>query len=89
MAGNYYNYPCNICIVKACCKCKCELYYQFCNDMANNIGTMTADEIHEFRINTPLNVRRLVERFWKNQTRYAFPGNGWLETKERAGRLVR
>lgn len=72
MDGNYYNYPCNNCIVKACCQKKCVLHFQFVNYTADHMGKMTADELYEFRINTPIEVRRVVEQFWKNKTRYRF-----------------
>lgn len=68
--GYYYSYPCNNCIVKACCKDKCILHYQFCNKVANNMGIMTADEIHEFGLKTPLDVKKDIEQLWETKTRY-------------------
>ena len=59
--GNCYSYPCPNCIVKACCKDKCVLHYQFINFIADHIGRMTADEIHEFGISTPLEFKKKVE----------------------------
>lgn len=74
MDENYCSYPCSNCIVKACCQKKCVLHYQFINYISNHMGTMTADELYDFRINsnTPIKVRRTIELFWKTKTRYEF-----------------
>lgn len=90
MNRNCYDYPCNTCIVKACCQHKCLEYYQFINHIADNLPTMTTAEIHEFRIKTPLNARKAAEQLWESKTRYIFPENIIDDlTKVRAGRLVR
>jgi len=65
-------YPCNLCIVLACCSIQCKNYYQFINQMADDLLLMTADEIHKFRTTTPFIVQKIVEVFLKTNTRYAY-----------------
>ena len=65
-------YPCNICIVQACCSVFCLDYFTFINYISDNIySTMTADEINYYRMNTPLEIRRRVEICIKSNIRYA------------------
>ena len=65
-------YPCNECIVLACCQIYCENYYLFINKMADEIPLMTADEIYKLRTITPKIVQVLIEASLKTNTRYAY-----------------
>ena len=38
--------------------------------VADNLPSMTADEIHEYRIQTPVDVKAIIQHLWKNNTRY-------------------
>lgn len=65
-------YPCNICIVQSCCSIQCLEYFTFINYISDNIcSTMTADEIHEYRMNTPIEIRKRVDFCIQLNTRYA------------------
>ena len=65
-------YPCNECIVLACCSIYCENWFLFINKMADEVPSMTADEIYKLITITPKIVREVVEYFMKSDSRYAY-----------------
>ena len=66
-------YQCNECIDQECCSKTCNPYYAFINKIADDLPLMTSDEIHEFRMTTPLYVKNKVEEFIKHNVRYSVP----------------
>lgn len=63
-------YPCEECLVRACCCKACEIYFDFVNYWAENLGIKTADEIHEFRMSTPAEVKHTVSKFYSKGMRF-------------------
>ena len=65
-------FPCELCLVRAACKIYCDDYYDFINYWAKALFRVTADEIHEFRMNTPPADKHEVEKLIQH-------GNGKYE----------
>ena len=65
-------YPCEVCLTKPCCQQCCDDYYNFINYWADNLCKKTADEIHEYRMNVPVDVLHKVTRFINKYKRYQF-----------------
>ena len=65
-------YPCKLCLVKACCNYVCNEYYDFINYWAANMCKLTADEIHEFRMDTSAEVKHEVSRLLGRGEQYDY-----------------
>ena len=65
-------FPCELCLVRAACKIYCNDYYDFINYWAKALFRVTADEIHEFRMNTPPEDKHEVEKLIQQGGKYDY-----------------
>ena len=63
-------YPCEECLVKACCHLYCDDYYMFINYKADRLMAMSIKELQEFRKTLPAEVKQKIEHFVGNNKRY-------------------
>lgn len=73
-------FPCNTCIVRACCQFNedgikpiCYLYLEYINYTADNFSSMTVNEIANMQKTIPLYTRNLIEQFIETGSRFAYP----------------
>ncbi len=67
-------FPCSEkCLVAPSCKLYCYRVFQYMNFIANEIYTMTADQIKTYRDTTPPVVKRKIQEFYTYDKRLAHP----------------
>jgi len=69
-----YIFPCREkCIVAAACKTYCYRVFSYMNFIADEIYTMTADELKIYRESTPPILKRKIQQFYQEDKRLAYP----------------
>jgi len=68
-------FPCSgkRCLVSASCDLYCYHVFNYMNFIADNIYTMTADQIKLYRESTPLALKRKIQDFYMSGRRLANP----------------
>ncbi len=67
-------YPCNICIVNACCTIHCIEHFRFINRIICLFpDEMTKEQIEEYYESTPIKVKKTINEFIKDGKLYSFP----------------
>ena len=67
--------PCKICIVSACCTVYCNNYGKYTNRIIDNLWKMTNDQMNEFELSNPNNIKKIIHELYKNNHRFNLSDN--------------